>query len=802
MLRNYLKIALRNLRRNPAYTTTNLLGLGLGMACATVIFAIVSYHLSFDTFHADSDRVYRIVAELHREEVSYSAGVPGPLGKQFRNDYPFAESVARIVVFDKQLISVQAGNETKKFTELAGVGCAEPAFFDIFQFPLVQGDKRTALAEPNTALITQRLAQKYFGTSDVLGKTLRWNNQITLRITGVLANLPANTDQQQEIYTAFATMKATKDEIMNWLASDNSWGGIFSGSQCYLKLKAGVSVATVEGMLPAFTKKHQTYANPAPNRFNKYLLQPLADVHFDGRFSGRVEKKYLLTLGLIGLFLIITACLNFINLATAQALNRSKEVGVRKVLGSLKSQLFWQFMAETALLTGVSAMLAYGLAQVAMPFVNEWFKAHISLNLAQNWPLLLFMLGLSGAVVFLAGAYPGLVLAGFQPILALRGKISQRHIGGVSLRKMLVVGQFVISQLLIIGTLVVTSQMRYARQSDLGFNKDAVVLLPLPEAKKAPISTLRNQLAQLPAVENVSFCAAAPASGQNFTTGFQYDTRAASEAFNINLKQADDQFLNTFKLRLLAGRNLMPSDTVREYVVNETTVRKLGLTAPEAILGKTMKANGVPGTIVGVVKDFHNLSFHETIEPLCITTSLTDYGVCAVKINLGNVPQTLAALEKSWNSVYPTYAYDYQFLDDHIAEFYELEALMLRLIQAFAFIALFIGALGLYGLVRFSVAQRTKEIGVRKVLGASVMSIIWQLDRQFLGLVLVAFLVAAPLGWWAMNAWLSGFTYHIAIGPAVFGLAMGGTLLLTAAVVSFQSVKAALMNPVKSLRSE
>ena len=800
MLRNYVNIAWRNLARHKAYTLINLLGLGLGIACATIIFAVVRYHLSFDTFHPNANRTYRIVTERHRDDISYQGGVPAPLGKQFRADFAFADHVARKAAFDEQAITIRQGRDVQKYIEKAGVACVDPDFFAIFSFPLLHGDARTALAEPNTVLLTERIARKYFGTTDVLGRTLRWHNDVDLRITGILADPPPNTDHPQEIYTAFGTIKSVKDGFFQWLASDDSWGGIASLMHCYVTLKPGVSAQTVEAALVPFRKKYQP-ADHNDRRYNTYRLQPFAEVHFDARFDGKVEKKYLLALGLIGLVLIATACLNFINLATAQALGRAKEVGVRKVLGGQRGQLFGQFMTETALLVLAAVGLAYGLAQVALPFINEWFEARISLRLAGNGELVLFLGTLAAVVTLLAGAYPGLVLAGFQPIMALRGRIGQREVGGFSLRRVLVVGQFVIAQVLIIGTLVVTQQMRYAKQTDLGFAKDAVVLLDLPVSDKAKLSTLHNQLAQLPGVAGVSFCSAPPAGTNNFTSGFQFGSRAEPEAYNIHIKYADDQFLNTFKLKLVAGRNIVVSDTVREYLINETAVKKLGL-SPGSVLGKRMQANDLPGVVVGVVSDFHNLSFHEAIEPLCIASKLGQYQLCAVKIGLGNLPTTLAALERTWNGVFVEYSYNYEFLDDHIGRFYELEALMLRLILVFAAIAIFIGCLGLYGLVSFVVAQCTKEIGVRKVLGATVAGIVWQLDRQFIALVLMAFAIAAPLAGWAMNSWLAGFTYRVPLGADTFALAALGTLGLTLTVVGYQSVKAALMNPVKSLRSE
>src|SRR5579871_3516427 len=438
MLKNYFKIAWRNLKRHKAYVFVNVLGLSLGIACAILIFTLVSFHFSYDNFHKNKDRIYRIVTELHSEDIGHTPGVPPPFAKAFRNDYTFSEKVARAVTFGDQLISIPSEKENKKFQEETGIACVEPEFFDIFNFPLAQGDIKTALSEPNTAIITQKIAKKYFGDENPMGKVIRLDNRIDFKITGILKDIPLNTDRKQEIYVSNLSMK----DISNWLAKDDAWGGINSETHCFALFHPGVKPADVEKAFPGFMKKYYDKNNQS---FFKFKVQPLSDIHFNPDYNGYADKKYLWALIFVGVFIIITACVNFINLATAQALNRSKEVGIRKVLGSMRKQLFWQFITETAFITFLAVLIAYGLAKLGLPFLNGLFKTELSINPFINIGLLIFTLIVFVVVIFLSGAYPGLVLSGFQPVTALKGKLSQDSVGGFSLRRILVVAQFAIS---------------------------------------------------------------------------------------------------------------------------------------------------------------------------------------------------------------------------------------------------------------------------------------------------------------------------------------------------------------------
>ncbi|MFT3934357.1 MAG: ABC transporter permease [Chitinophagaceae bacterium] len=797
MLKNYFKIAWRNLRRHKAYAAINIVGLSLGIACAILIYTLVSFHLSFDNFHKNKDRIYRVVTEIHNETLGHTPGVPPPFAKAFRSDYALAEKTARVIGY-WSIISIPA--ENKKFEEDNGFAITEPSFFEIFNFPLVEGDIKTALNEPNSAIVTQKIAKKYFGTEHAMGKVFRVDNKIDVKITGILKDLPLNTDRKQEIYVSDKNLK----DFSKWMADDKSWGGINSETHCFVLLKPGITPADVEKVFPEMKKKY--YADDEYNMKSfVFRVQALEDIHFNPDYNGYADKKYLWALSLVGLFLIITACVNFVNLATAQALNRSKEIGIRKVLGSMRGQLFWQFIVETAFITIFAVLLAFIISKFALPYLNDLFKTSLSINPLINIRLLVFLILIAVVVIFLSGSYPGLVLSGFQPITALKGKLSQNNIGGFSLRRILVITQFAISQMLIIGTIVIASQMKYSKTSDLGFQKDGIVMLNIPvngDKGKSSMESLRNKIAAINGVKNISFCMQAPASGSNNTTSLQFDNKLKEEPWEVNAKPADDKYLQTFALKLLAGRNLYPSDTINEFIVNESIVKKLGLHSPQDIINKNIKVDGRQAKVVGVVRNFYNYSFRDEIAAIAIYSNYNNYQNCAVSINMANVKPTMAAIEKIWNETYPDYIYKSQFLDESIARFYELDDTMLKLVEVFAGIAIFIGCLGLYGLVSFMAVRKTKEIGVRKVLGASVQNIIWIFGKEFLRLLIVAFLIAAPIAWWAMHTYLQDFKYRISIGVGIFAAAIGCTLFIAAVTVSYRSIRAALANPVKSLRTE
>ena len=794
MFRNFVKLGWRNLWKSRSYTLINMLGLSSGIACVILIYTLITYQLSFDRFHHAPDRVYRVVTEFHQQSIEYQRGVPQPLGAAFEHDYAYAEAAARVCGYNNALITLPNEKEVRKFEETDGVAYTDPSFFDIFNFPLVGGNRGPVLTEPNTALITQKLARKYFGTEDAIGKTIRYNNQQNYRITGILKDLPDNTDRREEIYLSYVNLK----DQDAYLASDSSWGNVRSSMQFFIRLKPGIPPALVQNQFPALQKKY----DPDNAATTVFRLQPLADIHFNGDFNGPVNLNYLWALGLIGVFLVITACVNFVNLATARALNRAKEVGMRKVMGSLRSQLFWQFIFETALLVLSSFLIAAGTAILVLPALNHLLETRMTLDLFLKPGTLAFLLLLLTIVVFLAGSYPGLVLSRFRPIVALKGKLTQRNVGGFPLRRLLVVTQFAISQLLIIGMIVISGQIRYTRTTDLGFIKDGIILLPLPQNDILKMNTLASRLEAIPGIEKVSLCSTAPASGSNSQETFTYDNRPKEEPWEINIKFGDANYVPTYQIHLVAGRNFFAADTIPELLVNQTFVKTLNLRDPDQIIGKKLTIGRSQVQIVGVVRDFHNYSLHKSIDPVVIERSADKYRTCAVRVNGANMHSALASFEKIWSETYPDYVYSYYFLDERIERFYKQDNITYRLVEIFSGIAILISCLGLYGLVSFMALQKTKEIGVRKVLGAGVNNILWLFGKEFSRLLLVAFLIAAPLGAWAMQRWLEGFEYRIPLSWQIFALAVASTFLIAILTVAWRSARAALANPVTSLRSE
>jgi putative ABC transport system permease protein len=789
MLKSYLTLAFRNVVRSASYSVINVSGLALGITCALLIFSLVTYHLNFDNFHSDSDRIYRFVTEQHRDEVSYVGSVPPPFGKTFREDYTYAEKVARLCTAHEALVSIQQGNDLKKFTEDAAF--ADPEFFDVFNFPLIAGNSSKMLTDPNTAIISQRMAKKFFGNESPLDKTLRLNNSIDFKITGVLKDIPDNTDFRSEIYLSYSTIK----QYDEWYAADDAWGGITTEIQTFGKLRAGVTSEEVEAALPAYVKKYR----PTSKNVHHYKLQPLNDIHFNAKYGGVMERQTLIVLSVIGFFLVFTACLNFINLATAQAVTRSKEVGVRKTLGSARAQLFWQFALETSVIVVLATVMAFSVAYSVVPLVNELFSTRVQFNLFTDIRLMIFVPVLMVIVTLLSCSYPGMILSGFKPVQALKGKLTGT--GNFNMRRSLITAQFTISQVLLIGLIVVVYQMKYFKDTDMGYDQNAVVMIP-SGSNDEKLKTLREKLAQIPHVESVTACFTPPASQNRWGTSLIFDNRSEAEDFSVSFRGGDENYLETFGLKLAAGRNLLPSDTVREFVVNEMLVRKLN-TSPEDILGKTMRVNGSwTGPVVGVVKDFHDQSLHADITPVFITTSIEQYQTYAVKINMQDSKKTLTALEQAWTEMYPELIYRYDFLDKLTAEFYQTEETMLQLIEVFSFIALFIGCLGLYGMASFMSLQKTKEIGIRKVLGGSVSHILWIFGKEFSRLIVIAFVIAAPVGWFLMSRWLEDYAYHVSMSAWIFVAEITIIAAVVLLTVGYKALRSAVMNPVKALRAE
>jgi putative ABC transport system permease protein len=786
MLRSNIILAFRNIIRHASNSTINISGIALGITCALLIFSLVTYHLSFDNFHDDSHRIYRFVTEEHRDEVSYVGSVPPGFAKAFRDDYTFGEKLARLAIAHEALITVQQANDKKKFIENAAF--AEPDYFEIFDFPLASGV--VAGTQANTAILTEKMAKKFFGKESPLDQTIRFNNSVDFKIVGVLKDIPDNTDLRHEIYLSYGNIR----DYSEWYASE-SWGGISSELLTFAKLREGVEPIDVEKVLPDYVKRYR----PTSKNVHHYKLQPLSDIHFNENYGGVIARSTLIVLSVIGFFLVFTACLNFINLSTAQAVTRSKEIGVRKTLGSARMQLFWQFALETGMIVTLATFIALAVAYSVVPFINELFDARMQFDLLQDQRLMLFIPGLMIVVTLLSCSYPGMVLSGFKPAQALKGKFSGKQ--NFNLRRSLITVQFTISQVLLICLIAMVLQMHYFKSTDMGYDQEAIVMIPSGSYDEK-IKTLKDRFEQIPNVQSVTSCFASPASENRWGTSLVFENRTAQEDFSVSFRGGDKDFIKTFGLKLVAGRNLEPSDTVREFVVNETLVSKLNQT-PEEILGKNLRINGSwAGPVVGVVRDFHDQSLHGDISPVVIASNIRQYHTYAVKINMQNSKETLQALERSWSEMYPELLYTYQFLDEETAEFYQTEETMLQLIEVFAFIALFIGCMGLYGMASFMSLQKTKEIGIRKVLGGSISHILWIFGKEFARLIIIAFVIAAPIGWYLMSRWLENFAYRIELTSWIFLAEVAFIATLVLFTVGYKALRTALMNPVRALRTE
>ncbi|MBO9637591.1 MAG: ABC transporter permease [Siphonobacter aquaeclarae] len=802
MLRNYLVTAYRTLLRNKGYAFLNIAGLALGLTGSLLIFQVIKFHLSFDTYHTRAGRTYQMLSHfLTGGDGQPTDAVTPPLGAALRADFPFLEAVTTVLGQRDRLITIERNGSQQKFNEERAVCYTDTGYFRVFDYQWLSGNTNTALQRPNTVVLTRKLAEKYFGTTDVLGRAIRMNNDLDLTVTGVLENIPDNTDRRHEFFISWATLDRYNNPRSIGGPGTKEWGWTSSRVACFVVAKDPADMTRLSRAMPSFRRK---YLGDDAKDIN-YLSVPYSKVHFDKQYHGVISKTQLYVLGLVGLFLIVTACINFVNLATAQALKRSREIGVRKVVGGTRPQLFGQFLAETAVITFLSIVLAVGFTELVLDPLNTYLSSRANFNLMGgtfwDFPMILFLTAVFVVVTLLSGAYPGLVLTGFRPVSALKGKISTQQIGGMPVRRGLVVMQFVITQVLLISAIVVTRQMNFFRNSDLGYTASSVVMLPVPD-RSVSLSLIRNELSRVPGVESVTLCTHAPtASMLNQTSSHRFGNRTEDEKWEVAVKPADARYLSTFHISLLAGRNFPDTDSLRGYLVNETYVRKLGL-KPADVIGQRFRLWGESAPIYGVVKDFHNQSLDNPIEPVVIYASPSEFTSAALRVKTGQLTETLASAQAAWEKLFPDYLYRQTFLDDQIAQLYETEDLILQLVRLFTGLAVLIGCVGLYGLVSFMAAQKTKEIGVRKVLGASLWQILGLFGGEFLRLMLLAFVVAAPLGGWAMSAWLSEFTFRIPMEWSVFAVSVALTGLIVLLTVGWKAFQAASLNPAKSLKTE
>jgi len=808
MIKNYLKIAWRNLMRNKGYATINVTGLAVGIAVCVMIFIIIQFHTSFDNFHNKKDRIYRVLTEYHHAG-TYGKDIPFPLPLGLKTAFPQIEQVAPVYASQNDvLLTLDNNGKTEKvFKEQRGLFYIGSSFFKMFDFPLLAGSY-ASLDDPNNLFLTKEVAEKYFGNwKTAMGKTVKLqaggymfsHSTDVYKVSGILATIPANTDFQLKIVASYQSF------YNDYVVISPEWN-VTTDFGCYILLPPNTSVSNFNQQLRAYAQKMRS-----PDNKDAQLIQPLNAVHYDtesGDYSNKTISHGLVNvLWLIAAFILLIACVNFINLSTAQAVNRAKEIGVRKVLGSSKSQLRIQFIVETFLIVAGAEALAIVITLLALPYVNQLLELPLSFNILRNPVIILFLLTVTIVVTALAGFYPSMVLSRFNPVNALKSKVTANATGGVSLRRGLVVFQFVIAQALIIGTLVILKQMDYFMNQPLGFDKDAIINVPfrVDSTRGANMDYLKNQLLSINGVKAISLSSNTPVEDYNDTwSTLKFDHAIKETDFKAITKFADDEYVPTYKLKLIAGRNLKPSGLTREFLVNESLVKSLGLKKPEDILNKEISIwNGViTCPVVGVVKDFNDRSFRHNLAPLLITTNGTMYNQAGIKLTTAHMSLTLQSVKKVFEQVFPDFVYEYKFLDDKIAGFYKQENQLAQLYKIFAVIAIFLSCLGLYGLASFMAVQRVKEVGIRKVLGAGTGNIVYLFSKEFILLIGIAFAIAAPIAWYYMHQWLQAYVYRINISWGLFAIGGFAALIIALATISIKAIKAAVANPVKSLRSE
>lgn len=799
MFKLNLKIALRNLWKHKAYTIINIVGLSIGLASCILIFIFIHYQLSFDMGFKNKDRIYRVVTNWKYSNYNdYSKGVPVPLIEALRNEFVGLEKVSAIIKRGGIIrIKGDDGRDIIKTKEV--VYYTEPDYFDIFDINWLSGKPHQALSQPNTVALSESIARKFFGSPEkAIGKSVLYGDNINLKVTGVFKDMLENSSFPLNIVISYQTFNSKK--YINW-------DSVSSETECYVLLKDGVSLSDLQATLVQFNKKY--YEDKKINNNQTNTFQELKDIHFNERYGNfadtTITKKEIYGLATIGLFLILTACINFINLATAQSATRSKEVGVRKVMGSERKQLILQFLIETFVVTVMAMLIACVLTELALPGMQNLFKKHISFSLFGHPVIFVFMGMLTIIVSFLAGFYPAIVMSGFSPALAIKNKIAA-NVSGLNLRKVLVVVQFSITIILIIGTLVIMRQMEYLRQKPLGFNTDAVTMVNIPGGSQdqKKYNAFKERALQIPGVQMISFCQNAPLSDDITTSSFSYNDRKNND-FEIRISKADENYFNLFDLKFIAGKAFLKSDTINGCVVNETFLKKMNISDPKDVIGKMLNAingNGSNKPIVGVVKDFNDKSLREDISPLAIYAEKREYYKAAIKIDSKQLMPAMKKVEHLWNNIFPDNVYNASFVSDNINSYYQDEYVMSMLFRVFTGVIIFISFIGLFGLISFVAAQRTKEIAIRKVLGASNIELVKMLNGSFLLMVFFANLVASPLAYIFVSKWLSGFAYRTELNIWPFILAMLISMLITLITVSVRSYKSAIANTIDALKYE
>ncbi|MDJ1467865.1 ABC transporter permease [Cytophagaceae bacterium DM2B3-1] len=814
MIQNYLKIALRNLNRFRSFAFINIIGLTMGMTCCFMILLFVRNELSFDTFHEKFDRIYRITYNPKFAELPTALAVlPPPVAPLLPGYFPQMETAARMYRRNASM-AVNQGDIKKSFEE-ENFFFADSSILQIFSFAFLKGDPKTALNETFTVILTEQMEKKYFGSQSALGQTILFGGLHPMKVTGVVKEFPDNSHIHFNFISNYQTMFA----LENPEARENlprNW--IISHSFTYVLLKPNQNPASVNARFPQFLLDH------APKQFSKdieYQLQPMRDFHLRSNLGGEAEAPgnitYLYVFTGVAFITLLIACINFVNLSTARSLKRAKEVGMRKVLGAERKHLIQQFLGESFLLASIAFLCSFILIQLFLPVMNTLTGKHLSFSTLLNDPILIpSFIGIFLITSLLAGSYPAFFVSAFQPITTLKGSYTSEKAKGGILRQALVVVQFAASIGLIIAASIAFNQLHFMRNQPLGFEKDYIITAPLfsqnlnniflpsNDSLYQKIKTFRNVLKQNPSIEEVTL--SSQALGQGSTRrGIVPEGFTKEDNKFIACLAVDYNFLKTYNMKLLAGRDFsenFETDKEAAFLITETGAKSFGWTTPAKALGKTIDREGKQGKIIGVIQDFHAETLSQPLEGVLIDVDIPQLNLFSIKISSSNVPQTLSFLEKKWSEYFPEKAFEYDFLDTSIARQYESDQRLGNIISYFAGLVVLISCLGLYGLISLVAQQKVKEIGIRKVLGASISQIVILLSKDFIKLVLISFVIAAPVAWYFMNKWLQGFAFRIDISWWIFLLAGILAMIVAQATVSYQAIRAARANPVKSLRSE
>lgn len=806
MIRNYIKVAVRNLMRHKFISGINLFGLTIGITCCLLILSYILHELSYDRYHKNAGNIYRVGRTfIHPEsgEVSLNLGaIAPPAGPLLQNDFKEVKNMTRVL--PNGTTAFRYGD--KRFNE-RNAFFADEHFPEFFDLQWTKGDPRTALADPYSVVLSEPLAQKYFGSEDPMNKIVRLDNQLDVKVTGVYKPFPSNAHMHPELLISFNTLRDTAVYGEEQLRTN--WGN--NSFFTYLMLPDNYDPRKLEAQLPAFADRHLGDGPVKASKMNRLTLTGLTGIHLHAHTdleleeNGDIRRVYIFSA--IALFILLIACINYMNLSTARSLLRAKEIGVRKTIGAGRGELIAQFLSESVLISWIATLLALALTWLALPWLNSLSGQSLSITQLLRWEIVLPLLLVPFAVGIISGIYPALFLSSFQPVKVLKGVMKVGG-GGISMRKALVVVQFSISIILIVSTVVVFRQLGYMQNKSLGFDREHIVTITYNNALTERYDAFLAEMLSNTSVKSVGRSSRIPtgrlldAMGASIRRG---DSLAPAGG-EIKLVQADEGFFTTYGVKMVAGRNLLRERGLADtnaFLVNEAALALLGFRSPQEAIGQQMQYGGRNGQLAGVFNDFHFESMHQRILPIAVLLPRQNgFRNLSVKVAGSNLPGALAHIENTWKKFLPDVPYEYTFLDENFTRLYEAEQRQASIFTVFAFIAIFIACLGLFGLSAFAISQRIKEIGIRKVLGANVSSIVGLLSRDFLKLVLVAAVLAFPIAWYAMSKWLEDFAYRIPVPWWAFAAAALVAVLVAFATIGFQAARAARANPVKNLRTE